>query len=128
MSVDPSRLKLFFVYGDLAVIDTVTSNVTCSVATWSGDIPTNVIVGYFYGPHSNKLKAATFTPFNSSGDGALPADFSGTLLTTYRAKIPSNAAPTLVLKGAIQGGSATNDTVYVGTLSVGGKPFGLPPM
>ncbi|HUI07563.1 MAG TPA: hypothetical protein VL486_11230 [Verrucomicrobiae bacterium] len=127
-SLDPSRLRLVFLYGELDVLDTVTSNVTCSIATWSGDVPTNVFIGYFYGTSSNRIKAVTFTPFTSLGEGVLPADFSGTLFTTYRGRLPSDAEPTIMLKGTIQGASATNNAIYTGTLSVAGKPFGLPPI
>jgi len=125
--LDPSRLKLVFANGDLLVLDTVATNVACLVATVSGEIPTNVFVGYYSGANSNKLQAATFTPFNSDGEGVLPADFSGTLYTTYRLTEPSNSVTAIVLKGTIQGGSATNDAIYIGTLSAGGKPITLPP-
>ena len=67
----------------------------------------------------------SFTPFNSPGEGILPADFSGTLCATYTASLPTNGLPIVALKGTIQGGSVTNNAVYTGTLTVGGKPFGL---
>ena len=126
-SLDPSRLKLFLVAGDLAVIDLVTSNVVCPFATTGGDIPTNVFLIVFSGANSNSVKAASFTPFNSPGEGVLPTDFSGTLLSTYSGPVTTNALPTLALKGAIQGGSVTNHAIYTGTMTVSGKPFALPP-
>jgi hypothetical protein len=126
-AVDPARLRLLLVFGDLAVVDIVSSNVTCGVATILGDFPTNVIVGAYSGVDSNTLKAASFTPFNSLGGSLLPADFSGTLVTTYTAKLPTNGVATVALKGTIQGGSDSNNTIYTGTISVGGKPFILPP-
>ena len=126
-SVDPSRLKLFFVGGDVAVVDIVSSNITCLVATVTGDFATNVAALVFSGTNSNSVKVAAFSPFTSLGEGSLPADFVGTLCTTGTEIVPSNAPPTVVLKGTIQGGSVSNTAVYTGSISIGGKPFGLPP-
>jgi hypothetical protein len=125
-SVDPARLKLLFVLGDLDVVDIVSSNVTCPVATITGDSPTNVFVAVFSGVNSNNLKALTFSAFNSLGGSLLPADLSGTLVTTYTATLVSNGVTTVALKGTIQAGSVSNNAVYTGTISVGGKPFMLP--
>lgn len=125
-SVDPARLRLFLVSGELDVVDIVSSNVTCSVATITGDYPTNVIVGVYSGVDSNTLKAASYSPFNSLGGSLLPADFSGTLVTTFTATFPSNAVTTVALKGMIQGGSVSNKAIYAGTMSAGGKPYILP--
>ena len=116
-SVDPARLKLFFVNGDLAVVDIVSSNITCLVATVTGDFATN----------SNNLKVAAFSPFTSLGEGSLPADFVGTLCITGTEFVPSNAPSAVTLKGTIQGGSVSNTAVYTGTISIGGKPFTVPP-
>ena len=125
-SVDPARLKLFLVDGNLAVVDIVSSNITCSVATLSGDFPTNVVAVVFSSADSNNVRLAVFSPFNSLGEGSLPADFVGTLVTTGAESFPSNAPPAVALKGTIQGGSVSNTAVYTGTISVGGKPFILP--
>jgi hypothetical protein len=126
-SVDPARLMLVFVAGDFAVVDIVSSNITCPVATFGGDIPTNVTLVVFSGVSSNAGKVASFTPFNSLGGSLLPADFSGTLVATYTATITSNSASKVLLKGTIQAGSVSNNAIFTGTISVGGKPFGLPP-
>ena len=126
-SLDPSRLKLFFVFGDLAVIDMVTSNVVCPFAITDADFPTNVLIVAFSGVNSNSAQAASFMSFNSPGEGMLPTDFVGTLCSTYSGSMPSNGVPTITLKGTVQGGSVTNHTVYIGTLTISGKPFGLPP-
>jgi hypothetical protein len=126
-SVDPARLMLVFVAGDVAVVDIVSSNITCPVATFGGDIPTNVTLVVFSGVSSNTGKVASFTPFNSLGGSLLPVDFSGTLVMTYAATITSNSASKVLLKGTIQAGSVSNSAIYTGTISVGGKPFSLPP-
>ena len=126
-AVDPARLRLLFVGGDLDVVDIVSSNVTCPVATFTGDFPTNVVLLVFSGSDSNKIQVATFTPFNSLGGSLLPADLAGTLVTTFAGKMPSNGVATVTLKGTIQGGSDSNNAIYTGTISVGGKPFILPP-
>lgn len=125
-SLNRSRLKLFFIAGDFDVVDTVTSNIAYSVATLGGECPTNVIIAVFSGTESNRAKIASFTPFNSTGEGVLPADFAGTLCATYSASLSSNGVSTMRLKGKLQGGSVTNNAVYIGTVSIGGKPFGLP--
>ncbi len=124
--VDASRLKLLLVDADVDVVDIVSSNVTCEVATIQGHSVTNVIVGVYTGVNSNFLKATTFTPFNSLGGSLLPADFRGTLVMTYTAVRPSNTVTSVKMKGTIQGGSVSNTTVYTGTMSVSGKPYILP--
>ncbi|HUJ08983.1 MAG TPA: hypothetical protein VL171_03080 [Verrucomicrobiae bacterium] len=124
-SLDPSRLKLFFVLGHLAVIDMVTSNVVCPFATFAEDCPPDVTVLFPINDSSNKVRAAWFTPLSSDGDGLLPADFAGTVFGTFSSSMTSNSLATLKLKGKIQGGSVTNNAVYFGTLSISGKPFGL---
>jgi hypothetical protein len=126
-NLDPSRLKLFLVYGDLAIIDLVTSNMVCPFAVTDTDVLTNVAVFAFSGNDSNNVKAASFTSFKSPGQGMLPADFVGTLCSTYSGSMFTNALPNVTLKGTIQGGSVSNNAVYMGTLSIGGKAFGLPP-
>lgn len=126
-SVDPARLKLFFVDGDVAVMDIVSSNITCLVATVNGDFATNVAALVFSGANSNNVKVAAFSPFTSLGEGSLPADFVGTLYTTGTEFVPSNAPSAVTLKGTIQGGSVSNTAVYTGTISIGGKPFTVPP-
>jgi hypothetical protein len=126
-SVDPARLKLFFVGGDVAVVDIVSSNITCLVATVTGDFATNVAALVFSGTDSNNVKVVAFSPFTSLGEGSLPADFVGTLYITGTEFVPSNAPTAVTLKGTIQGGSVSNTTVYTGTISIGGKPFTLPP-
>jgi hypothetical protein len=125
-SVDPARLKLFFVNGDLAVVDIVSSNITCLVATVTGDFATNVAALAFSGTGSNTVKVVAFSPFTSLGEGSLPADFVGTLYVTGTEFVPSNAPSAVTLKGTIQGGSVSNTAVYTGTMTVGGKPFALP--
>ena len=125
--VDPARLKLLFVAGGVDVVDIVTTNVLCPVATLSGDIPTNVTLVVFSGVGSNAGTVVSFTPINSLGGSLLPADFAGTLVTTYTATLTSNSASKVVLKGTIQAGSVSNSAVYTGTISVGGKPIVLPP-
>ena len=126
-SVDPSRLKLLFVAGEIDVVDIVSSNITCLVATVTGDFATNVAALVFSGTNSNSVKVAAFSPFTSLGEGALPADFVGTLYTTGTEFVPSNAPSAVTLKGTIQGGSVSNTAVYTGTISIGGKPFTVPP-
>ena len=126
-SIDPARLKLLFVAGDVAVVDIVSSNVTCPVATLLGDFPTNVFVAVFSGVNSNNLKASTFSSFNSLVGSLLPADLSGTLVTTYTATMVSNGVSTTALKGTIQGGSVSNNAVYTGTMTVSGKPLFILP-
>jgi hypothetical protein len=125
--VDPARLKLVFVAGDVDVVDIVSTNVLCPVATFGGDIPTNVTLVVFSGVSSNTGMVVSFTPFNSLGGSLLPVDFSGTLVMTYAATIISNSASKVSLKGTIQAGSVSNNAVYTGTISVGGKPIVLPP-
>jgi hypothetical protein len=125
-SVDPSRLKLFLVNGDMAVVDIVSSNITCLVATLDGDFATNVAALAFSGTNSNTVKVAAFSPFTSLGEGSLPADLVGTLYITGTEVVPTNIPLTVVLKGAIQGGSVSNTAVYTGTVSIGGKPFVIP--
>ena len=94
--MDPARLKLLFLLGDLAVVDIVTTNITCPVATFYGDFPTNVTLVAFSGVNSNSAKAASFTPFNSLGGSLLPADFSGTMVTTYSADVDDPTSPSKV--------------------------------
>ena len=125
-AVDPSRLRLFVVDGDVLVVDIVSSNVTCAVATLTGT-STNVVVGVYSGVNSNKLKAVVYSPFNSLGGALLPPDLLGTLVTTLSATFPSNDVATVTFKGTIQAGSVSNNAVYTGTLTTGGKPFRLPP-
>jgi hypothetical protein len=124
--VDPARLKLLFVYGNVAVVDMVTTNILCPVATIEGDIPTNVTLVVFSGVNSNSAKAASFTPFNSLGGSLLPADFAGTAASTYSATSVSNFPTSVMLKGTIQGASKSNETIYTGTMTVSGKPIMLP--
>jgi hypothetical protein len=129
-SVDPARLRLLFVVGDLAVVDIVTSNVTCEVATMNGDTPTNVIVGVYVGATSNKVKVVSFSLFNSLGGSSLvPADMAGTMVATSGGTVGGRALSNVTLKATIQAGSVTNNAVYTGTMSIGGKPFTvvLPP-
>jgi hypothetical protein len=50
------------------------------------------------------------------------------MVTSYSATIHTNGILTsATLKGIIQGGSVSNQTIYTGTLTIGGKPFGVPP-
>ena len=125
-TVAAARLRLLFVVGDLDVVDIVSSNVMCEVATFSGHDPTNVVLVVFSGVNSNTAKAATFTPFRSLGGGLLPADLSGTIVTTYGGKMGTNGLATVALKGTIQAGAFSNRTIYTGTVTVGGKPYILP--
>jgi len=127
-SVDPARLKLLFVGGELDVIDIVSTNLACMVASFDGDFPTNVTLLVAGGTKSNAVKAVTFTPFASLDGNLLPADLSATMVTSYSATIHTNGILTsATLKGIIQGGSVSNQTIYTGTLTIGGKPFGVPP-
>jgi hypothetical protein len=125
-SVAPARLRLLFVAGEVDVVDIVSSNVTCAVATFNEDFPTNVTLFVAVGTNSNVVKAATFTPFNSLDGSLLPTDLSATMVSSYSASMHSNSIVSATLKGTIQGGSVSNNTIYTGTVTIGGKPFALP--
>ncbi len=122
-SVDPARLKLLFVNGDVGVVDIVSTNMTCSILTFNGDIPTNVSLVVASGANSNSAKAIIFTPINSLAESLLPADLAGTAVGVYSASVRSNILLSATLKATVQAGSVSNNTVYTGTISIGGKPF-----
>lgn len=125
-SVDPSRLRLFLVNGEINVVDIVSSNVTCAIAATEGGAVTNVTVLATSGTHSNLVKVAVFTTFRSLGGGLLPADLSGTMVSVYSAVVHTNNQISATLKATVQAGSHSNDTVYTGTVTIGGKPFEIP--
>src|SRR5437867_1475125 len=73
---DPSHVQLFFLgnSGQLAVVDIVSSNVICSIATLQdNECLTNVAALARSGATDHGV---VFTPCFSVGDGALPADFA----------------------------------------------------
>lgn len=120
--LDAKRLKLFQIGDDLVVVDILASNRICTVATLAGggSLSNSVQLRVFRG----KMQGAGCGSLNSSGEGILPRDFSGTFFVTWTEALPSTVVS---LKGTIQDASVTNSAVYTGTLSVAGKPFFLQP-
>ena len=126
-SVDPARLRLMLLNGDIDVIDIVSSNITCAVATTTGVNPvTNVTLLAVSGKNTNLVKVAVLTSFRSLGGGLLPADLAGTMVSVYSAVVHTNNQLTGTLKATVQAGSRTNHTIYTGTVTIGGKPFEIP--
>ncbi len=125
--VQASQLKLMFLGDGLAVVDTVTTNMTCLVATISGEYPTNVMLFVQGTKNTNQVKVVGLMPFKGLGGSSLvPADFGGSVVLTFSGALGGDVTSNLVMKGTIQGGSTTNGgAVYTGTMSVGGKAYGI---
>ena len=125
-SVDPARLRLYFVGGELAVVDVVSTNLLCEILDFEGDIPTNVTLIVASNSSSNAAKVLIFSAVNSLGEGALPADFTGTTIASYSMTLHSNVVMGAALKANIQAGSVSNNAIYTGTITIGGKPVTFP--
>ena len=126
-SVDPSRLRFVFINGELDVVDIVSTNLLCQILSFQGDIPTNVTLVVAANSSSNAAKVFLFSAVNSLGDGVLPADLAGSAIASYTVTLHSNVVVSATLKGTIQAGSVSNNTIYTGTATVGGKPLIVAP-
>lgn len=117
-SIPASHLAVLFTGNEIVVADIVETNVACPCLTFSGNFITNVNIQVESGSLSQGFG---FYPLTATSAGAIPADFTAT--TTFSLSF-DESKPAIKLSGTVQGGSVSNQAIYTGKISVGGKPFG----
>lgn len=119
-----ANLQLLFGDGGFLVADVVHTTLVANVAHLVSSGPlTNVALMVMSGTATNTENIAVFCILASTGEGALPADFVGTMLFNYRYTTPTatNKLPTASFSADVLGGSVSNAAIYVGTIKTSGK-------